>query len=134
MIKFHPAHVCALFNKKRNEKNPRAKVCQNQPFEFAGSTFCDRRHAYIASTMCAAAAIQKTIWMPRSDLNNRSAKALRSDSGPKTGKNATAKREVIPITQNSHVNIVGPSRLCLFLSCQYEIVAAMPSVVLTIGT
>lgn len=35
----------ALFNRKRNEKNPRANVCQNQPLALTGSTLLARYQA-----------------------------------------------------------------------------------------
>jgi len=35
----------ALFNRKRNEKNPRTNVCQNQPLALTGSTLLARYQA-----------------------------------------------------------------------------------------
>lgn len=38
-------YFLALFNRKRNEKNPSATVCQNHPVAFRGSILLARCHA-----------------------------------------------------------------------------------------
>lgn len=60
--------------------------------------------------------------------------ALKKGTGPTSGNHPAAKRDDIPSITANQVNIVGPSNDLCFLSCQYEIVAAMPSLELLNGT
>jgi len=60
--------------------------------------------------------------------------ALKKGTGPMSGNHPAAKRADIPIVTAIQVNMVGPSKDLRFLSCQYEIVAAIPSLELLNGT
>lgn len=127
-------HFLALFNRNRNEKIPRAKVCQNHPLALAGSTLFAKNQANTASPICAAMARMNTVLTICIDRRKKRLIALKHGTGPMSGKKAAQNSIDIPITQNNHAYIVGPCKLFFFLSCQYEMVAAMPSLGLTIGT
>ncbi|GKV33377.1 hypothetical protein SLEP1_g41896 [Rubroshorea leprosula] len=113
---------------------PMTKVCQNHPLELPGSTRFAKNHAYIASKRCAAIVRIDTILSTNIDRKMKRRIALMRDKGAMAGNHATANTAIIAVTTKNQVYIVGPSRVFLFLSCQYEMVAAIPSRGLTMGT
>ena len=124
----------ALLRRYRRENNPRAKVCQNHPVAFLGSTFFAKNQAYTASPKCNAIAITKTSRITSIERKTNRWMSSTHFNGPTGGRQAAENTASIPIVTANQVNMVGPSSSLLFRFFQYEIVAAKPSWGLTIGT
>jgi hypothetical protein len=124
----------ALSSRNRREKIPSAKVCQNHPVAFLGSTLFAKNQAYTPSPRCNATAIAKTNRITNIERKTNKWMSSTHFNGPTGGRQAAENVASIPIVTANQVNMVGPSSSLLFRSCQYEIVAASPSRGLTIGT